>query len=74
MADTLNTRPSLLVRLRDAPALAPRLGAAAARLADDRLGPRARGARLHAILVAAFPDLAADLARAPLPARGAAVH
>jgi glycosyltransferase involved in cell wall biosynthesis len=61
-----------LVRLRDTPALAPRLGAAAARLAAERLDPRVRAARLRAILATAFPDLAADLADVPVPVRGAA--
>jgi glycosyltransferase involved in cell wall biosynthesis len=62
-----------LVGLRDAPALAARLGAAAARLVADTLGAERRGARLAAILAAAFPELAPRLAVAPAATRPAAV-
>jgi len=56
---------SALAALRDAPALAPRLGSAAARLVAETLGADRRGARLAAILATAFPELATRL---PVPA------
>jgi glycosyltransferase involved in cell wall biosynthesis len=47
-----------LCRLRDTPDLAPRLGAAAARLLHENLDARAQGARLRTVLAGAFPELA----------------
>ncbi len=47
--------------LRDAPDLAPRLGAAAARLMAEHLDTRAQGVRMRAILGSRFPELAAAL-------------
>jgi glycosyltransferase involved in cell wall biosynthesis len=47
-----------LRRLRDDPALAPRIGTAAGRLLAEHLDAAAQGARMRAVLAAAFPDLA----------------
>jgi glycosyltransferase involved in cell wall biosynthesis len=52
---------AMLRRLRDDPALAPRIGAAAGELLAEHLDTVAQGARLRAVLAAAFPDLAARL-------------
>ena len=51
-----------LVRLRDTPDLAPRLGAAAARLVHENLDARTQGLRLRTLLAGVFPDLADRLA------------
>jgi glycosyltransferase involved in cell wall biosynthesis len=60
-----------LRRLRDTPDLAPRLGAAAARLLGEHLDRGAQGARLRALLESAFPDLRARFVDPPLPAEDA---
>ncbi len=72
--DVLAVRPgdaaelaAALRRLRDDPALAARLGAAAGRLLTEHLDARAQGARLRAVLATAFPDLAGEFAGAPAP-------
>ncbi len=56
---------AMLRRLRDDPALAPRIGSAAARLLAEHLDPAAQGARMRTVLATAFPDLAIRLASAP---------
>ena len=55
---------AMLRRLRDDPALAPRVGEAAGRLLAEHLDAAAQGARVRAVLAAAFPDLAARFAPA----------
>ncbi len=54
-----------LRRLRDAPEETARIGAAAGRLLAEHLDARAQGARLGAVLAAAFPDLGERLAIEP---------
>jgi glycosyltransferase involved in cell wall biosynthesis len=57
-----------LRRLRDAPELAPRLGAAAGRLLAEDLGPAAQGARMRTVLARTFAGLAPRLEAAdPAP-------
>ncbi len=56
---------AMLRRLRDAPEVAPRIGAAAGRHLAEHLDLRAQGARLRALLFGAFPELAAPLSDAP---------
>lgn len=51
--------------LRDAPELAPRIGAAAGRLLAEELDADAQGSRLAAVLAAVFPDLGGRVAGAP---------
>lgn len=51
--------------LRDAPDLAPRIGAAAGRLLAEHLDADAQGSRLADVLAAAFPDLGGRVAGAP---------
>ncbi|MCC6847876.1 MAG: glycosyltransferase [Deltaproteobacteria bacterium] len=53
---------AMLRRLRDTPDLAPRVGAAAARLLAEHLDAGAQGVRLGTVLATAFPDLGARLA------------
>ena len=55
---------AMLRRLRDDPALAPRIGGAAGRLLGEHLDPAAQGARMRTVLAAAFPDLATRFAPA----------
>jgi len=56
---------AMLRRLRDDPALAPRIGSAAGRLLVEHLDPAAQGARMRTVLAAAFPDLATRFAPVP---------
>jgi glycosyltransferase involved in cell wall biosynthesis len=48
---------AMLRRLRDTPELGPRLGRRAGALVAEHLDARAQGARVRALLGAAFPDL-----------------
>jgi len=60
-----------LCGLRDAPALPPRIGAAAARVVAETVSSERRGARLATILAGAFPELAARLPASPVVPRPA---